>query len=154
MPRWLGLAGLVILLDQLVKVWAQSALELHRPWVLAPFLDFTLAYNRGAAFSFLNEAGGWQRWFFVLLAVVVGGLIVFWLSRLKPTERLASAGLALVLGGAWGNMLDRVVHGYVVDFIGFHYGPHYFPYFNLADSAITVGVGLLILDGLRGPRRA
>jgi len=152
MWRWLGLAGLVVVLDQAVKAWAESALSLHRPWELLPILDFTLAHNRGAAFSFLQNAGGWQRWFFIGLAVVVGIVIVTWLKRLRAHEWMTAAGLALVLGGAVGNMFDRVLHGYVIDFVGFHYGIHYFPYFNLADSAITIGVGLLLLDSLRGHR--
>ena len=143
---WYALSGLVVALDQFTKVVADRGLEYARPVELLPVLDLTLLYNRGAAFSFLSDAGGWQRWFFSVIAAAVSVAIVFWLARLDRANLWLQAGLALVLGGAVGNLVDRILHGYVIDFISVHWGPHYFPAFNLADSAITVGAALLLVD--------
>ena len=145
---WLWLSLLVVALDQATKYWAVSALTLHQPVPVIPFFNLTLMHNTGAAFSLLAEAGGWQRWFFTGLALVVSGLIVYWLSTLRRQPWL-SAGLALILGGAVGNnLIDRVLHGYVVDFIDVYYQNWHWPAFNIADSAITVGAVLLVLDAL------
>lgn len=144
--RWLGLSGLVILLDQLSKLWALSALSLHLPEKLLPVFNFTLAYNRGAAFSFLASGDGWQRWFLAGLAILVSLALLLWLYRLKPQETWLAAGLSLILGGALGNLIDRLAYGYVVDFLDFHWGINHFPAFNLADSAITLGAILLFID--------
>ena len=143
------LALLVIGLDQWTKGLAQASLEYGRPLGVLPVLDFSLHYNPGAAFSFLSSAGGWQRWFFSAVAVAVSVLLVVWLSRLRAGEWLLGLSLSLILGGALGNLWDRLALGHVVDFISVHYGGAYFPAFNLADSAITLGATLMIVDVIR-----
>ena len=145
---WLWLSVLVVVLDQASKYWFEHNLTLYEQIVVIPDLfSWTLAYNRGAAFSFLADQDGWQRWFFALVALVASVVLVVWLKRLKSHERLLAVGLALVLGGALGNLYDRVMLGHVVDFILVHWQDRwFFPAFNLADSAITVGAGILILD--------
>jgi len=150
---WLGLAGVIVLLDQWTKGLAQAHLDYGQPQVVLPVLNFTLHYNPGAAFSFLSDAGGWQRWFFTGMALVVSVVIVVWLSRLAAGEWLLSWSLSFILGGAVGNLWDRLALGHVVDFISVHYAGSYFPTFNLADSAITAGAILMILDTLRQARR-
>ena len=151
---WLPLGFAVIGLDQFVKVLIVSHLTQGEPVpVLPPVLDFTLMYNTGAAFSFLSDASGWQRWLFIALAIAVSAGIVLWLSRLKArSQGLLSASLALIFGGALGNVIDRVRIGHVVDFIHAHWGDHHFPAFNVADSAITIGAALLLLDVWRESR--
>lgn len=144
--RWLWLSVLIVALDQVTKVWASEALELYERIELLPFLNLTLVHNPGAAFSFLSQASGWQRWFFSVLALVISVVIVVWMRRLAYTERRAAIGLALVLGGALGNVWDRLLHGHVIDFVDVHYAGWHWPAFNVADSAITIGVILLILD--------
>ena len=148
---WYLLSLLVILLDQWTKNLAVTGLDYGQPVAVLPVFNLTLQYNYGAAFSFLSDAGGWQRWLFTGIAVVVSAVLAVWLYRLQPTQKLLAAGLALILGGALGNLYDRVVLGYVVDFISVHYQGWYFPAFNIADSAITLGAGLLILDMLLNP---
>jgi len=150
---WLWVSALVAVLDQLTKYLATANLEYARPVELLPVFDLTLLHNTGAAFSFLASAGGWQRWLFALLAGVVSVVLVVWIKRLKAHETWLAIALALVLGGALGNLYDRVVLGYVVDFISVHYQQGYFPAFNLADSAITVGAIMLIIDTLWLSRR-
>lgn len=152
MLRWLWLTGLVIALDQLSKWLAEQMLVPHVPQTVVPFLNVTLVYNTGAAFSFLSQAGGWQRWFFSLLAVGVSVFIVLWMRRLGPGERWTAAGLAMVLGGALGNLIDRLAYGHVIDFIDLYYRGLHWPTFNIADSAITIGAVLLIGHSLLGPR--
>jgi signal peptidase II len=142
------LALLVVVLDQWTKGLAESALEHGRPVQLLPVLNLSLQYNTGAAFSFLQDAGGWQRWFFSGVAIVVSLVLCVWLVRLPPAENLLAWSLAFILGGALGNLWDRLALGHVVDFISFHYAGSYFPAFNLADSAITLGAGLMILDAI------
>ena len=145
---WLALALLLALADQASKVAISSSLRFGEVREITGFFNLVLAYNRGAAFSFLSDAGGWQRVLFIVIAAVAVAVIVAMLAK-HPGERLFCAGLALVLGGALGNVWDRVALGHVVDFLDFHaFGWHFWA-FNLADSAITVGAGLLILDGLR-----
>ncbi|MFT6309924.1 MAG: signal peptidase II [Porticoccus sp.] len=135
----------VIALDQWTKSLAVS--ELANGFVkVTDFFSLILAYNKGAAFSFLSDAGGWQRWFFTAVAVGVSAVLVVWIYRLKQHEKLLAIALALVLGGAIGNVYDRIMLGHVVDFILVHYQDNYFPAFNIADSAISVGAALLILD--------
>ena len=148
MLRWLTLSLLVIGADQLTKIAAEAELQLHEAVPVMPFFNLMLAYNEGAAFSFLSDAGGWQRWLFSGLAIVISLVITFWLRRLSPAERLTGFGLALILGGAIGNLIDRLAYGHVIDFIQLYYDRWYWPAFNLADSAITVGVVLLLIDGL------
>jgi signal peptidase II len=145
---WLGLAALVAALDQWSKALAVAQLDYGRPVALLPVFNLTLQYNTGAAFIFLSDAGGWQRWFFSAVAVIASAAICIWLVRLHRGERMLAASLSLILGGALGNLWDRLTLGYVVDFISVHYSGWYFPTFNIADSAVTVGAGLMILDAL------
>ena len=146
---WLLLSLLVILVDQLVKGFVLAHVKLFETVYVLPVFNIALFHNTGAAFSMLAGASGWQRWFFVILAVVISGLIVGWLWRSpKDSSGWVAAGLALVAGGALGNVWDRLAQGYVVDFLQFHWQGWYFPAFNVADSCITVGAALLILDGL------
>ncbi len=148
MLRWLWLSLAVLALDQLTKQLAEHYLELHHPVPVVPGFNLMLAYNTGAAFSFLHDAGGWQRWFFTLLSLAVSAGIVWWLYRLERTESWMAVALALILGGALGNVLDRIVLGHVVDFIQIYYRQWAYPAFNIADSAITVGAIMLIVDSL------
>ncbi|WP_299179831.1 signal peptidase II [uncultured Neptuniibacter sp.] len=145
---WGWLSLLIVLLDLGSKQLAVNYLQYGDPNPVIPFFDLTLLFNTGAAFSFLSEAGGWQRWFFVLIAVVVSVVLVVWLRRTPRIHWWLGLGLALILGGAIGNLYDRAVQGYVIDFISLHYGDYYFPAFNLADTAITIGAFILILDML------
>ena len=151
--KWLWVSVVVLVLDQCTKLMADSMLELFRSVPGIPLFDIRLAYNSGAAFSFLGEASGWQRWFFVTLALVVIGILATWLRRLPPNQPKTALALALILGGAIGNLIDRLVYGYVIDFIDIHYGSWHWPTFNIADSAITVGAGLLLLDAFLGARK-
>lgn len=146
--RWLWVSVAVVVLDQATKQLAEAMLEYNEPLVLLPVFNLTLRYNTGAAFSFLAESGGWQRWFFVVLALAVSTFLVVWLRRLPRTAAWEALGLTLVLGGALGNVIDRLIFGHVIDFIEVHYRHWYWPAFNVADSAITVGVTVLIVDGL------
>ncbi len=145
--RWYALAIVVIVLDQISKQWISATLTYGEPVVFTSFFNFTLLHNPGAAFSFLSDAGGWQRWFFTVVAAVISVGLVIWLARVSE-KRYEALALALILGGAIGNLYDRVVLGYVVDFIVLHYQDAYWPAFNIADSAITVGAALLIFDML------
>ena len=151
---WLTVTALVVALDWYSKQWVSTALELYRPQEVFSWLNITLAHNYGAAFSFLSSAGGWQRWFFIILSSVVSLVLLIWLLRLPRNEWLTGLGLALVLGGAIGNLFDRVQLGYVVDFVDVHYSGWHFPAFNVADSAITCGVILLLLDAFIMSRKA
>jgi signal peptidase II len=149
---WLWLSAVVIVLDQATKFLVTRFLALYERVEVLPVLDFTRLHNTGAAFSLLAGASGWQRWFFIGLACVVSVLLVAWIWRTPRGEKLLPLALALILGGALGNVIDRALHGYVVDFIHAHWGAAYFPAFNIADSAITVGAALLILDSFREKR--
>jgi signal peptidase II len=150
---WLALAGLVVVLDQASKHLAVALLEPYRSLPVVPSFNLTLMYNEGAAFSFLAGAGGWQRWLFTGLAIVVSTVIVIWLGRLRPGESRMAMGLSLVLGGAVGNLIDRLWQGRVTDFIDVYYGGWHWPAFNVADSAITVGAVIMVLDTLLGDRQ-
>lgn len=151
--RWLWLTGAVLVLDQATKAWIAASLSLYERIPLLPSLDIIRVHNRGAAFSFLSSAAGWQRWFFTALALAVSVAILLWLRRMPGGQRRLAAGLALVLGGALGNLWDRLRFGYVVDFIDVYYGSWHWPAFNVADSAISVGAALLILDALATRKR-
>ena len=152
--RWLPLALVVLVLDQVSKAWIEGRYELYESTVLLPVLDIRRLHNMGAAFSFLADAGGWQRWLFSALALAVSAGITYWLRQLRAAgQAVLGCGLALILGGALGNVLDRIEHGFVVDFIHVHWGAAYFPAFNVADAAITVGAGLLLFDALQEWRR-
>jgi signal peptidase II len=150
---WLVVSVVVVGLDQWTKGLATAQLEYGRPVVVLPVLNFTLHHNTGAAFSFLNDQDGWQRWFFSGVAALVSAVLVVWLSRLQGRQWLLALSLALILGGALGNLVDRLMMGYVVDFISVHYEGAYFPTFNIADSGISVGAALMILDSLLQARR-
>ena len=150
---WLAIAALVVIADQASKGAISASLRLGEIREVTGFFNLVLAHNRGAAFSFLSDAGGWQRLLFIGIAVAATAFIVVMLAR-HSSERLFSAGLALILGGALGNLWDRIVLGHVVDFLDFHALGWHFWAFNLADSAITVGAGLLILDSLRAASAA
>ncbi len=153
MSRWLWCSTLVVGLDQLTKALVQRWLLPLQPIRVAPSLNLTLMYNKGAAFSFLAGADGWQRWFFVVLAAVIGTALLLWLLRLPADRSRQALALALLLGGALGNLIDRVLYGRVVDFIQVYYHGWYWPTFNIADSAISIGAVLLVIDALLGPPR-
>ena len=145
---WLLMSAVIIALDLWTKGLATDSLTLYRPVEINSWLNMTLAHNYGAAFSFLSDAGGWQRWLFTGLASVVTLVLIVWLLRLPAKEKLTAAALSMIIGGAVGNLIDRIINGYVVDFIDVYYNDWHWPAFNLADSAITGGVILLLLDGL------
>lgn len=149
---WLGLAALLFAADQITKNWILAAYQLGDSTHVTGFFNIVRVHNTGAAFSFLAGASGWQRWFFVGLGLVAAGFIV-WMLRSQGHQRLFAWALSLILGGAIGNVIDRLLHGYVVDFLDVHWAGWHFPAFNIADSAITVGAALLILDELRRVRR-
>ena len=138
----------MIVLDQFTKYLAETLLEFHEPVPVLPSFNLMLTYNTGAAFSFLADAGGWQRWFFLGLGTMVSVGLIVWLWRLKPADQRLAAALALILGGAAGNLIDRAWLGQVIDFIQLYYDRWYWPAFNVADSAITVGAALLVVDSL------
>lgn len=168
MLKWLWFSGLVVMLDQISKVMAVSLLSEYEPQPLLPGVNLTLMYNTGAAFSFLSSAAGWQRWLFTLLALVVSGIIVNWLRKLERHEGWQALGLALILGGAIGNVIDRIRLGHVVDFIDVYYRAEqclplfapvraavnecHWPAFNVADAAISLGVVVLLFDAVRQAR--
>ncbi len=148
MLPWLWLSAVIVILDLLTKYMASTSLTYASPVPVLPFFNFTLLHNTGAAFSFLAGASGWQRWFFAILAFVVSIALIRWLSTLR-NDRWLAAAIALVLGGALGNLYDRVTLGYVVDFLHFYWGDYHFPAFNIADTAISIGAGMMILDLFR-----
>jgi signal peptidase II len=143
---YLWLSAAVITLDQLSKAAIERSLELYQSLVVLPVLEITRLHNTGAAFSFLANAAGWQRWLFTALAIIVSAALVLWLRRIDRGARTLASAVALILGGAVGNLVDRLRLGHVIDFIHAHWGEHYFPAFNVADSAITIGAALLLLD--------
>lgn len=154
MLRWLWLSVAILALDQLTKWVIDHSMHVYQSIDLLPFFNLTYLRNQGAAFSFLSDAGGWQRWFFVTLSAVASAGIVYWLSRLGKNLRWEACAWAMVLGGAAGNLIDRAVFGYVIDFLDVFYRDWHWPAFNVADSAITIGIGMLLLDSLREhPRR-
>jgi len=149
--KWLWLSIFTIAADQLTKKIAEAELVLHQPLALFPGFNFTLMHNKGAAFSFLSSAGGWQRPFFVILSTAISIFLFFWLKQITRDEKqkdnnLIQIAIAFVLGGAIGNLIDRALYGQVTDFIQVYYSSYYFPAFNIADSAISIGAALLILD--------
>lgn len=145
MLKWIWISIGVVLLDQATKYVAESSLIWGQPVEIFPWFNFSLAYNAGAAFSFLSDAAGWQRWFFIAVGIVAVIIIVFWMRQLSARERVTAVALALILGGAIGNIIDRVLWGHVIDFIDWHYRDWHWPAFNIADSAISVGVALMII---------
>jgi len=149
--RWLWVSALVIVLDQLSKAWITGHFVYGETLVILGVFNLVLVHNTGAAFSFLSDAGGMQRWLFSIIAIVASAWIV-WLLRRHGSQPLFALALSMILGGALGNLIDRIAYGYVVDFLQFHWENHYFPAFNLADSAITCGAFLLIFDSFRGKK--
>ncbi|MEQ1529338.1 MAG: signal peptidase II [Methylococcales bacterium] len=156
MMKWLWLSLLALVLDQASKLLVDNTMQLYESIPVLPYFNLTYVRNTGAAFSFLSEAGGWQRWFFAALALTMSVVITVWLSRLKHHETLLAAALALVLGGAVGNLIDRLLYGYVIDFLDVYVDSWHWPAFNIADSAITLGVFLMLLEslGLVGSKQA
>lgn len=149
MLKWIWLAVAVVVIDQLTKYIASSSLEMFQPVAVMPMFNWTLMHNPGAAFSFLASENGWQRWFFAIIALVVSVVIFVWIKRLQQHEKWQAIALALILGGALGNVIDRIWLGYVVDFIQLYYQQWYWPAFNIADSSIFIGVVMLIIESLR-----
>jgi len=151
---WLGLALVLVVLDVWTKHLASTQLELYRAEPVWPWLNLTLAHNSGAAFSFLADQGGWQRWFLSAAALIIVGIFLVWLKRLPDPARLLPSAIALILAGAVGNLIDRVRFGYVIDFIDVHAYGYHWPAFNLADSAIVMGVALILVEGFIPNRSA
>ncbi len=150
---WLGLSLLILIIDQFTKIMVLGYFALGDSLRVTSFFNLVRVHNEGAAFSFLAGASGWQRWFFTAIGVVAAVFIV-WMLKSHPGQRLFAFAMACILAGAIGNVIDRMVHGYVVDFLQFHYQHWYFPSFNIADSAITIGAATMILDELLRVRRA
>ena len=146
MLKWLWLSFLALILDQWSKHIVDGSMQLYQSIPVIPYFNLTYVHNTGAAFSFLSQAGGWQRWFFAGLALTVSVVITIWLARLKKHEILLAVALSLVLGGAVGNLIDRLLYGYVIDFLDVYYQDWHWPAFNIADSAITLGVSLMLLE--------
>ena len=151
--KWLWISLLVVVLDQATKQIAEAQLTPHQAINLLPFFDWYLTYNTGAAFSFLADAGGWQRWLFTAIAIIMSVFIVQWIRKLPSEENLTAISLSLILGGAIGNLIDRILLGHVIDFIQVWLGTYPFPAFNIADAAISVGAALLILSSFIGIRK-
>jgi len=152
MSRWLWLSLMVVLLDQASKQLIVASFMLYENQEILPVFNLTLVYNKGAAFSFLSDQPGWQRWFLAGVAAVVTLVMILWLRGLKQHERLTAMALGLIIGGAVGNLIDRVLLGHVVDFLDFHFGQHHWPAFNVADSAISIGVAIMLYEILFGPK--
>ena len=146
--RWLGLSALVIVLDQITKLWVSNSFVYGEHLPVFNGFNLVLAHNKGAAFSFLNDAGGWKRWLFSAISVIAAVWIT-WLLRKHAQQTLFCFALSLILGGALGNLIDRVLYGYVVDFLDFYWDTYHFPAFNIADSAISCGAALLFLDSFK-----
>lgn len=150
---WLWISALVIVIDQATKRVVDTTMQLYQSIDLIPCFQLTYLRNQGAAFSFLSGAGGWQRWFFIGLAIIASVFICFWLKKLERNQRWEAIAWSLVLGGALGNLIDRILYGYVIDFLDVYVGEWHWPAFNVADSAITVGVIMLLLDSFKPPSR-
>ncbi len=149
MLKYLTISAAIIGLDQVTKWLMVSWLALYETVAIMPYFNLTMAHNHGAAFSFLAQAGGWQRWFFTVLALVISTVLVVWLTKLKPEAKLEAISLSLVIGGAIGNVIDRIYYGYVIDFLDIYIGSSHWPAFNVADSAICIGAVLLIIDSIK-----
>ena len=149
---WVGIAALIVVADQFTKVLVLGSFQYGESLPITSFFNLVRVHNLGAAFSFLADAGGWQRWFFTGLGTVAA-LVMVWMLRAHAGQRLFCSAISFILGGAVGNVIDRLLHGYVVDFLDFYWGRWHFPAFNLADSAITLGAACLILDEILRVRR-
>lgn len=148
---WLWLTFIFLVLDQVTKHWVANTMDLYQSINILPFFNLTYVHNPGAAFSFLADQGGWQRWFFTAIAVVASVVFFVWLKRTPRTQKLLVVALALMLSGALGNLIDRVLFGYVIDFLDFFIGNNHWPAFNIADSVIFVGAALMIIDSFKNP---
>lgn len=146
---WLWVTVVLLVLDQVTKYVVSTQMQLYQSIELLPVFNFTYVHNYGAAFSFLSEAGGWQRWFFSIIAISISVLLTYWLKKLPAKNLVLCGAYSLVLAGALGNLYDRLTYGYVIDFIHVYYDTWDFPAFNIADSAICIGAGLLLLDAFR-----
>lgn len=146
MIKWLWLSVVAVILDQWSKIAVDSSMQLYESIAVIPYFNLTYVRNTGAAFSFLSEAGGWQRWFFAIMSIIISTILTVWLYRLKKHESMLAIALALVLGGAIGNLIDRLAYGYVIDFFDVYYQSYHWPIFNIADSAISLGVFLMLLE--------
>jgi signal peptidase II len=143
--KFLWISALIIVFDQITKYWAVTQLPFHQAVYVMPYVEWYLTYNPGAAFSFLADAGGWQRWFFTVTTIIISIVIFFWIKKLEPNEKMTAISLSLILGGAIGNLIDRIYLGHVVDYVQVWLGSYPWPAFNVADAAISVGAVLLIL---------
>ncbi len=150
---WLWVTVIVLAIDRFAKIWAINNLAFGEPIRIMPLFNLTLAYNTGAAFSFLHTASGWQQFFLGGLAIVVSTIILIWLSRISAHARWLSISLCLILAGALGNAWDRMLYGYVIDFFSFHIGDWHFAIFNTADSAICIGAAMMLWDWIKNPVR-
>ena len=146
MLKWLWLSLIVLILDQWSKIAIKGSMYLYESIAVIPGFKLTYVHNTGAAFSFLSEAGGWQRWFFAAMALIISVVLTVWIYRLKKHELLLAVALSLVLGGAIGNLIDRLAYGYVIDFLDVYYQSWHWPAFNVADMAISLGVFLMLLE--------
>ncbi|WP_100643296.1 signal peptidase II [Alteromonas facilis] len=146
--RFLWISIVVFIVDQWTKVTVVEQMDLYQSIEVMPFFNLTYVHNYGAAFSFLHDAGGWQRWFFTAIAIGISALLIYWLKQVPKTQLRLPIAFTFILGGAIGNVYDRLVHGYVIDFLDFYYQQWHWPAFNIADSAIFIGAALLILDML------
>ncbi|MEA9392810.1 signal peptidase II [Acerihabitans sp. TG2] len=149
--RWLWLTLVVLIIDLGTKQWVMQNFELHETLPIMPFINFFYAHNYGAAFSFLADKGGWQRWMFAVIALVIAVTLIVMMYRSSYRQRMTNCAYALIIGGALGNLSDRLIHGMVIDFIDFYVGDWHFPTFNMADSAICIGAVLIVLEGLIRP---
>ena len=154
MPRLLWISALVVALDQISKFVAESLLIPKQTVNVLPFFDWYLTYNTGAAFSFLADAGGWQRWFLTVITIVISIVIFIWIRKLPADEKVTGISLCLILGGAIGNLIDRIYLGYVIDYIQVWLGSYPWPAFNIADAAISVGAAILIVSSFIGPEKS
>lgn len=148
MTKWLWLSVVALILDQASKLTVDHTMYLFQSIPVMPNFNLTYVHNTGAAFSFLSDADGWQRWLFAVMAIVVSIILVIWLTRLEKHETLLAVSLSLILGGAIGNLIDRIAYGYVIDFVDVYYQAWHFPVFNIADCAISLGVFLMLLESL------
>ena len=146
--RWLWLTVILLILDQVSKIYVANNFSLYESIAVMPMFNITYVQNPGAAFSFLSDAGGWQRWFFTAIAVAISGLLIYWLRELNKAQKLLAIAYSLVLSGALGNLIDRVSYGYVIDFLDVYYDQYRWPAFNIADAAICIGAILIIYDAL------
>lgn len=151
--RWLWLAIVMLVVDQVTKQTVVALMDYRQSIAIMPFFNLTYVHNPGAAFSFLADQDGWQRWFFTIIASVVSVLLIYWMAKTPKQDKLISIAFALILSGALGNLIDRVMFGYVIDFLDFYVGNKHWPAFNVADSAIFIGAGLMIIDALKGENK-